>query len=109
MVIAAAAMTSQELMKNYFINSDVVSNQKRSYHDEWIERGIAVTSGGQEYREQIDSIPQGSTLVLHEPNSGAMAARTVLDAGSVIVKQGAALSVFAKARNIIEKLNGMLT
>jgi hypothetical protein len=80
---------SQELMKNYFINSDAVSNEKRSYHDEWIERGIAVTSGGREYRDQIDSIPKGSTLVLHEPNSGAVAAGTVLDAGSVIVKRGA--------------------
>lgn len=89
MVIAAAAITSQALMKNYFINSDAVSNEKRSYHDEWIERGIAVTSGGQEYREQIDSIPKGSTLVLHEPNSGAVAAGTVLDERSVIVKRGA--------------------
>lgn len=76
-------------MKSYFINSDAVSNEKRSYHDEWIERGIAVTSGGEEYRRKIDSIPKGSTVVLHEPNSGVVAAGTVLDDRSVIVKRGA--------------------
>lgn len=79
----------KELMKSYFINSDAVSNEKRSYHDEWIERGIAVTSGGPEYRLQIDSIPKGSTVVLHEPKSGVLAAGTALDDRSVIVKRGA--------------------
>lgn len=75
-------------MKSYFINSDAVSNSNRSYHSDWIARGIAVTSGGPEWREQIDAIPQGSTLLLHAKNHGVLAAGTVLDVHSLVVKPG---------------------
>lgn len=76
-------------MNSYFINSDAVSNNRRSYHDAWIERGIAVTSGGKEFRDQLDNIPRGSTVVLHEPNSGVVAAGTVLDDDTLVVPRGA--------------------
>ncbi|WNG13245.1 HNH endonuclease [Cystobacter fuscus] len=76
-------------MKGYFINSDAVSNKNHSYHSEWITRGIAVTSGGPEYLQQIDTIPQGSTILLHAKGYGVVAAGTVLDERSFSVKQGA--------------------
>jgi hypothetical protein len=75
-------------LNSYFVNSDAVSNNQRSYHDVWIERGIAVTSGGKQFRDKIDSIPKGSTVVLHEPNSGVVAAGTVLDDESLVVPRG---------------------
>lgn len=76
-------------MNRYFINSDAVSNEKQSYHSEWIDRGIAVTSGGSEYHDQIDGIPKGSTLILHAMGLGVVAAGTVLDDQSCSVLQGA--------------------
>lgn len=75
-------------MKSYFINSDAVSNEDRSYHSEWIDRGIAVTSGGSEYRAQIDSIPKGSTILLHGRGLGVIAAGTILDDKSLKVQRG---------------------
>lgn len=76
-------------MSIYFINSDAVSNNRRSYHSVWIDRGIAVTSGGSKYREQIDGIPKGSTLILHGKGFGVVAAGTILDKHSVSVLKGA--------------------
>lgn len=76
-------------MKGYFVNSDAVSNGNKSYHDEWISRGIAVTSGGPEYREQIDTISRGSTVLLHAKGFGVVAAGTVLDDCALEVKQAA--------------------
>jgi putative restriction endonuclease len=76
-------------MTSYFINSDAVSNDNESYHSEWIDRGIAVTSGGSEYRQQIDSIAKGSTIFLHGTGFGIVAAGTVLDDQSTSVRHGA--------------------
>lgn len=75
-------------MTSYFVNSDAVSNDKESYHSEWIDRGIAVTSGGSEYREQIDSMPKGSTIFLHGMGFGIVATGTVLDDQSASVQHG---------------------
>lgn len=75
-------------MTSYFVNSDAVSNGKQSYHSEWIDRGIGVTSGGSEYREQIDSMPKGSTIFLHGMGLGIVAAGTVLDDHSASVRHG---------------------
>jgi putative restriction endonuclease len=76
-------------MTSYFVNSDAVSNENESYHSEWIDRGIAVTSGGSEYREQIDSMPKGSTIFLHGRGFGIVGAGTVLDDQSASVRRGA--------------------
>lgn len=70
------------------LNSDAVSNDKQSYHSEWIDRGIAVTSGGSEYRVQIDSMQKGSTIFLHGMGIGVVAAGTVLDVQSTSVDHG---------------------
>lgn len=72
----------------YFINSDAVSNNKHSYHDLWIDRSVAVTSGGAEWRRQIDQIPKGSVLLLHANNIGVVAAGTILDGQALVVRRG---------------------
>ncbi|MYM87144.1 hypothetical protein GTP91_08105 [Rugamonas sp. FT82W] len=72
----------------FFINSDAVSNQKHSYHDQWIEHNVAVTSGGTEWHQQIDQIPKGSMLLLHAKNIGVVAAGTVLDEQALLVLRG---------------------
>lgn len=75
-------------MHLYFINSDAASNGGISYHNDWLARGIAVTSGGPQYRKKIAPIPRGSTLLLHAKDHGVVAVGTVLDDAEQVVRAG---------------------
>lgn len=46
-------------------------------------------SGGMEYQEQIDAIPEGNFVILHAMGFGVVAAGPVLDARSAAVPRGA--------------------
>ena len=48
----------------FFINSDATSNNEFSFHNEWLVRGVAVTSGGPEFLEKIKRPKRGDTLLL---------------------------------------------
>ena len=66
-------MDSAESMGTSFINSDAISNKGTSFHDEWLRRGIAVTSGGLEYREALASLASGDRLLLYVDRTGIVA------------------------------------
>jgi hypothetical protein len=72
----------------FFINSDVTSNNEFSFHNEWLVRGVAVTSGGHEFLEKIKRPKRGDTLLLWVNKIGIVAAGTVLDDAPVIVYRG---------------------
>jgi len=66
-------------MNYHFINTDAVSNGDTSYHDTWIQRGIAVTSGREDYRDKINRIERGDTVLLYVKRVGVVALGTMLD------------------------------
>lgn len=72
----------------FFINSDATSNNEFSFHNEWLVRGVAVTSGGPEFLEKIKRPKRGDTLLLWVNKIGIVAAGTVLDDAPVIVYRG---------------------
>jgi hypothetical protein len=63
----------------HFINTDAVSNGDTSFHDTWIHRGIAVTSGHEGYRDKINRIKRGDTVLLYVKRVGVVAVGTMLD------------------------------
>lgn len=75
--------------RGFFINTDAISNGLNSYHDHWIERGIAVTSGKERYRERIDSLQPGLPVFLYVRRLGVVAAGHVLDNRAVKVEDRA--------------------
>lgn len=76
--------------KTYFINTDAKSNDGISYHDAWIARGLAVTSGEEKYKSTLKVINRGDTLLLWANNIGVVAIGTMLDDAptTVIAGQG---------------------
>jgi putative restriction endonuclease len=75
--------------KAYFINSDAKSNNGTSYHNEWISRGIAVTSGGEKYAASLAKVRRGDTLLLWVNGKGLVAIGMMLDDEPVHVTAGA--------------------
>jgi putative restriction endonuclease len=65
--------------KTYFINTDAKSNNGISYHDAWIARGLAVTSGEEKYKSTLEVINRGDTLLLWANKIGVVAIGTMLD------------------------------
>jgi putative restriction endonuclease len=65
--------------KTYFINTDAKSNNGISYHDAWIARGLAVTSGEEKYKSTFEVINRGDTLLLWANKIGVVAIGTMLD------------------------------
>lgn len=66
-------------LKTYFINTDAKSNNGISYHDAWIARGLAVTSGEGKYKSTLEMINYGDTLLLWANKIGVVAIGTMLD------------------------------
>lgn len=75
-------------LRTFFINSDASSNENHSYHNEWIEKGLAVTSGGSKFWKQIKRLVRGNTLLLWANGHGVVAAGTVLDDKPVTIQRG---------------------
>jgi hypothetical protein len=65
-------MQHTQPMDIYFINTDAISYQGRSYHDEWFQRSIAVTSGGSWYREQLSRIQQNDYVLTYVNGVGVV-------------------------------------
>jgi 5-methylcytosine-specific restriction endonuclease McrA len=66
-------------MATYFVNTDAKSNDGRSYHDKWLERGVAVTSGPQKFRDKLARIRHGDTVLAYVDRTGVVAAGTALN------------------------------
>lgn len=66
-------------MEIQVINSDAGSNEGSSYHDFWLSRGIAVTSGVDKYRRALERIKISDVLALHANGVGVVAVGVPLD------------------------------
>ncbi|WP_248558447.1 HNH endonuclease [Paraburkholderia terrae] len=71
--------------KTYFIDTDASSNDGVSYHNQWMERGIAVLSGGPKYERKIERLKRGDTLLLWASGEGVVACGMVVDDAPVKV------------------------
>jgi hypothetical protein len=85
------ARLQESEMPMYFINTDAKSNEGRSYHDEWLVRGVAVTSGPQKFRDKLASINRGDTVLMYVNGIGVVAAGEALDHEVVDVVERQAL------------------
>jgi hypothetical protein len=88
--LVPVAARIEPLSKNkktlFFVNTDAVSYRGHSYHDEWMARGIAVTSGRVLYREKLGAIGCGDTLLMYVNGIGVVAAGTTLDEQARVVE-----------------------
>ncbi len=87
--IAIRCGRGQHRADTYFINSDARANGGVSYHDAWIERGIAVASGADTFLDQIRRLQRGDTLLLWANGRGVVAAGTVVDDAPLTVARSA--------------------
>jgi hypothetical protein len=62
----------------YFINTDAKTNG-RSFHSEWLARGIAVTSGPGRFRDKLARIGHGDTVLMYVNAVGVVAVGITLD------------------------------
>jgi putative restriction endonuclease len=85
------ARLQESEMPMYFINTDAKSNEGRSYHDEWLVRGVAVTSGPQKFRDKLASINRGDTVLMYVNGIGVVAAGEASDYEVVDVVEKQAL------------------
>lgn len=76
----------------WLINSDGVSNGNVSPHEAWIERGIAVHSGGQLYLKKLKRLRYGDTVFLYVSKVGVVAAGRILDDAPIVVGRAEAVS-----------------
>ena len=76
-------------LDTFFINSDASSNDGQSYHNEWIEKGVALTSGGPKFFKQLMRLVRGNTLLLWADGYGVVAAGIVLDERPATIQRGA--------------------
>jgi len=76
----------------WLINSDGVSNGGVSPHEAWIERGIAVHSGGQLYLKKLQRPRYGDTVFLYVSKVGVVAAGRILDDAPIVVGRAEAVS-----------------
>jgi putative restriction endonuclease len=63
----------------FFVNTDAKSNEGESYHDAWVARGIAVTSGRVKFRQKLARIARGDTVLMYANGVGVVAVGTALD------------------------------
>lgn len=80
--------THDRIHKTYFINTDAKSNNGVSYHDAWIARGLAVTSGAEKYKSTLEVINRGDTLLLWANEIGVVAIGTMFDDAPTTVLAG---------------------
>ncbi|UMR30933.1 hypothetical protein MJ904_01290 [Massilia sp. MB5] len=79
-------------MNVYFINTDAASNGGTSYHDEWLSRQIALTSGEGKYHSTLAKVKRGDILLMYVNAIGIVAAGTVLDDANQTVGGSATVS-----------------
>jgi hypothetical protein len=75
----------------FFVNTDAKSNEGHSYHDAWVARGIAVTSGRVKFRQKLARIARGDTVLMYANGLGVVAVGTALDDEVVDVTDSSAL------------------
>jgi hypothetical protein len=72
----------------FFVNSDQKHNDDISLHREWIRLGIALTSGPDKFRVDLNEPKRGDTLLLYVNRVGVVAAGRLLDDEAQIVSPG---------------------
>ncbi len=70
---AAAAEPFETATRLYFVNTDAVSFDGVSRHDEWLRRGIIVTSGEPRYKNALNHIPAGARVLIYVNGVGVVA------------------------------------
>jgi hypothetical protein len=65
-------------MTLYFVNTDAKTNG-RSFHDKWLARGIAVTSGPGKFRDKLARIGDGDIVLMYVNTIGVVAVGITLD------------------------------
>lgn len=70
-----------EDLRVFFVNTDAKSNQGHSYHDAWIERGVAVTSGPSQFADKLARLRRDEVVLMYANGLGVVAAGTVTGDG----------------------------
>lgn len=73
------------LMRIFWINTDAVSFDGVSRHEDWLSQGIILTSGPAKYRNQLAKAAAGVLVIVYVKGYGAVAAGAVLSADVVDV------------------------
>lgn len=60
-------------MRTFFVNTDAISYDGVSRHDEWVRRSVVVTGGESKYREALFRIPAGSLVLAYVNGIGVVA------------------------------------
>jgi hypothetical protein len=68
-----------KMMALWFINTDAKTNNGHSFHEVWLTRGIAVTSGPQKFGEKLARIPSGDAVLMYVNGAGVVAVGITLD------------------------------
>lgn len=66
-------------MEIFLVNTDAKSNQKHSYHDVWLARGIAVASGSLTWQRDLSRISDGDLVGIYVNKVGVVACGIPLD------------------------------
>jgi hypothetical protein len=61
----------------FFVNTDAKTGA--NFHDEWLARGIAVTSGEPRYRDSLANVSCGDTVLMYVNRIGVVAVGITLD------------------------------
>jgi hypothetical protein len=78
-VSAPALGLNKKRLGLWFINTDAKSNAGHSYHEEWLARGIAVTSGPGKFGEKLARIGYGDAVLMYVNTVGVVAVGIALD------------------------------
>ncbi|HRZ59075.1 MAG TPA: HNH endonuclease [Rubrivivax sp.] len=65
-------------MRLFFVNTDAVSYDSKSAHDEWFRRGIILTGGAASYKNKIDRIPAGAYVLVYVKSIGVVGVAKVM-------------------------------
>lgn len=60
-------------MRIFFVNTDAVSFEGVSRHDDWLSRGVVVTSGETRYRDALSRVPDGALVLAYVNGLGVVA------------------------------------
>ena len=60
-------------MRIFFVNTDAVSFEGVSRHDEWLSRGVVVTGGETRYRDALSRVPERALVLVYVNGLGIVA------------------------------------
>ncbi|MBL8395141.1 MAG: HNH endonuclease [Candidatus Accumulibacter sp.] len=60
-------------MRIFFVNTDAVSFEGVSRHDDWLRLGVVVTGGEARYRDALSRIPEGALVLAYVNGLGVVA------------------------------------